>query len=327
MSKKANPTIIGLFFAIGLVLAVGGLLIFSSRSLFHPQYKTILYFNASLKGLNPGAPVKFRGVAIGSVVDILIRHNQATTDFSMPVVIAIDKKLAQIKSDEELRIGDKANLDRVIGEGLRARLDSESLVTGVLYVALDIIPNAPPPTFHQLTPEYQEIPTVPSDLQQFMAGVAHLDLQGLSEKLGGMLTRIDLLLSQLDMPAINAGITNLLGSANHLVTTPDLTNSLTSLRRTLDQADVLLQHVDSRVDPLVDSATNTLSDARKTLADLRVSLQNISDLLGPDSSVRPSLTQALEELGNASRSVADLADLLKRDPNALLVGRKSRDLP
>jgi paraquat-inducible protein B len=327
MSKKANPTIIGLFFAIGLVLAVGGLLIFSSRSLFHPQYKTILYFNASLKGLNPGAPVKFRGVAIGSVVDILIRHNQAATDFSMPVVIAIDKKLAQIKSDEELRIGDKANLDRVIGQGLRARLDSESLVTGVLYVALDIIPNAPPPTFHQLTPEYQEIPTVPSDLQQFMAGVAHLDLQGLSEKLGGILTHVDLLLRQLDMPAINAGITNLLGSANRLVTTPDLTNSLTSLRRTLDQADVLLQHVDSRVDPLVDSATDTLGDARKTLADLRVSLQNISDLLGPDSSVRPSLTQALEELGHASRSVADLADLLKRDPNALLVGRKSKDLP
>ena len=82
MSKKANPTIVGLFFAIGLALAVTGLLIFSSRSLFHPQHKTIVYFNASLKGLNPGAPVKFRGVTIGSVVDILIRHNQAATDFS-----------------------------------------------------------------------------------------------------------------------------------------------------------------------------------------------------------------------------------------------------
>ncbi len=56
MSKKANPTIIGLFFVIGLALCLGGLLIFSSRSLFHPQFKTIVYFNASLKGLNPGSP-------------------------------------------------------------------------------------------------------------------------------------------------------------------------------------------------------------------------------------------------------------------------------
>jgi paraquat-inducible protein B len=326
MSKKANPTIIGLFFAIGLVLGVAGLLVFSSRSLFHPQHKIILYFNASLKGLNPGAPVKFRGVTVGSVVDILIRHNQAADDFSMPVVIAIDKKLAQIKSDKELRIGDKSNLDQVILQGFRARLDSESLVTGVLYVALDVIPDAPPPIFHQLTQEYQEIPTVPSDMQQLMASVAHLNLQGLSEKLNGILTHADRTLGQLDMSGINAGLTNLLGSANKIVTAADLTNSLTSLRTALDRAGVLAQHVDGRVDLLVDSATNTLSDARKTLADLRVGLQSVSDLVGPDSALRPSLVQALDQLGNASRSVADLAEFLKRNPNALLVGKKSKEL-
>jgi paraquat-inducible protein B len=238
-----------------------------------------------------------------------------------------EPRVAQIKSDEQLRIGEKDHLDQIIAQGLRARLDSESLVTGVLYVAVDIIPDAPPPIFHQLNPEFQEIPTVPSDLQQLMASVAHLNLQGLSEKLGGILAHFDMILGQLDVPAINAGVTNLLGSASHVVTAPDLTNSLTSLRRTLDQAEVLVRHVDGRVDPLVDSATNTLSDARKTLADLRVSLQNISDLVGPDSAVRPGLARALEELGNASRSVADLADLLKRDPNALLVGRKSKEQP
>jgi len=327
MSKKANPTVIGLFFTIGLALGITGLLVFSSRSLFHPQHKTILYFNASLKGLNPGAPVKFRGVTVGSVVDILIRHNQAPDDFSMPVVIAIDKKLAQTKSDEQLRIGDKSSLDRVIRQGLRARLDSESLVTGVLYVALDIIPDAPPPTFHQLTPEYQEIPTVSSDLQQLMNGLAHLNLQDLSEQLGGILAHVDLILNQLDVPAINAGLTNFLGSANQVVTSPDLTNSLASLRKILDQARLLVQHVDGSVDPVVKSATNTLNEAQKTLADLRVGLQDISDLVGPDSSLRPSLAQALEELGSASLSVADLAELLKRNPNALLVGKKSKELP
>src|SRR6266567_3731277 len=86
MSKKPNPTSIGLFFVIGLALCVAGLLVFSSRSLFHPQQKCILYFNASLKGLNPGAPVKIRGVTVGSVVEILIRHNQAPDDFSMQFI-------------------------------------------------------------------------------------------------------------------------------------------------------------------------------------------------------------------------------------------------
>ena len=95
MSKKANPTSIGLFFIIGLALGLGGLVVFSTRGLFHPVQKDIVYFDASLKGLSPGAPVKYRGVTIGSVEEILIRHNQASNDFSMPVIIAIDKELAQ----------------------------------------------------------------------------------------------------------------------------------------------------------------------------------------------------------------------------------------
>ena len=155
MSKKANPTKIGFFFVFGLALGVAGLLIFGSRSVFHPRQKCILYFNASLKGLNPGAPVKFRGVTVGSVAEILIRHNQARDDFSMPVIIAIDKKLAQTKSDELLRFGDQSKVDRLVQQGFRGRLDSESLVTGVLYVGLELVSGAPAPILHQLTHEYR----------------------------------------------------------------------------------------------------------------------------------------------------------------------------
>src|SRR5881396_760921 len=62
MSKKANPTFVGLFIVLGLALGLVGLIIFSSGKLFSKQQRFILYFNASLKGLNPGAPVKLRGV-------------------------------------------------------------------------------------------------------------------------------------------------------------------------------------------------------------------------------------------------------------------------
>jgi paraquat-inducible protein B len=322
MSQKANPTSIGLFFVIGLALSVVALVIFSSRGLFHPQQKDILYFNASLKGLNPGAPVKFRGVTIGSVVEILIRHNQASNDFAMPVVIAIDKKLAQSKSDELLQIGVRSGLDQLIHQGLRGRLDAESLVTGVLYVGLDIVPNAPAPVYHQITPEYHEIPTAPADIQELLANLAHFDIRGISDKLNGLLTRLDTSLSQLNFAEINSGVTNLLSSANRLVRTPDLTNSITSLRHTLEQAGALLRRIDGRVDPLADSVTNTLFDAQKTLADLRVGIRNVSNLLGPNSTIPSDLKQALEELSNVCRAVADLAEFLHRNPNALLTGKK-----
>jgi paraquat-inducible protein B len=322
MSKKANPTSVGLFFVIGLVLGIAALLVFSSRSLFHPQQKSVLYFDATLKGLNPGAPVKFRGVTIGSVVEILIRHNQAENDFSMPVVIAIDKKLAQSKSDELLRIGDESSLEQLIRQGFRGRLESESLVTGVLYVGLEIVPNAPPPVFHQLKREYHEIPTLASQIQQLLANLSRVDIQGLSEKLSGLVTRLDTSFSQFDLSRINADVTSLLGSANRLVTTPDLTNSITGLKTTLDEAQRLLTRVDKQVDPVANSMTNTLYDAQKTLAEFRAAIQNVSALIGPDSAIPSDLSQALEDLGNAGHAVAGLAEFLKRNPNTLLIGRR-----
>jgi len=322
MSKKANPTSIGLFLILGLAAGLAAVLIFSSRSLFHPRQKVILYFDSSLKGLNPGAPVKFRGVPVGSVLEVLIRHNQASNDWSMPVLIAIDKKVAEAKSDVSLQIGDPDRLDRNIKQGFRGRLDAESLVTGVLYVDLAIVRDAPPPVFHQTTHEYDEIPTMPTEVQQLLANLGHLDVNRISENLNRLLTRLDSSLSQVSVSDINAGVTNLLVSANRLVESDDLTNSVAALKQMLVHADTLIRRIDSRIDPLADGVTNTLFDAQKTMAGLRVAIRNVSDMLDPDAPLRPDLIQALEELSNAGRSVADLAEFLKRNPQVLLTGRK-----
>jgi paraquat-inducible protein B len=321
MSKKASPTLVGLFIIVGLALAIAGVLVFSSGGLFRTQEKYILYFNVSLKGLDPGAPVKFRGVTIGKVLEVLIRHNQSKDDFAMPVIIAIDTKLTQRRSDEHIQFG-KDRLGYLIQEGFRARLDAESLVTGVLYIGMERPLNPPAPVFHQLKPEYPEIPTMPSQVQQLLASLDRVDLGGISEKLNAVLTHADTSLGQLNVAEINAGVTNLLGSANRVVTTPDLTNSFTSFRRALSQAEVLLKRVDGRVDPLADSVTNTLFDAQKTLAGLRVAVRNVADLLSPDSAIPPDLQQTLEELSSAGRAIADLAGFLERNPNALLAGKK-----
>ncbi len=320
--KKFNPTILGLFVVLGLALGVAGVVIFSSGTLFHPQQKAILYFDGSLKGLNAGAPVKFRGVTIGKVDQILIHHNQGREDFSMPVIVTIDKKLAQSKSDQELQVGSQTNLNLLINQGFRGRLDAESIVTGVLYVSLDMYPGVPPPVYHQLKPDYSEIPTIPSQVQKLLANLEHFDLPGISEKLTTLLAHLDTSLSQLNIPQLQSGVTNLLGTANKVLATPDLTNSIVALRRTLDRADRLLARIDGHVDPLADNLTNTLAEARKTLVELRRGIQNVSGLLGPDAALPSELTQALEQLSNASRAVADLAEFLQRNPDALIVGRK-----
>src|SRR5262245_6186744 len=154
MSKKVNPTTLGLFIISGVALGVIGLLLFSSSEMFSKTREAICYFNDSLNGLNEGAPVKYRGVTIGSVKRVMVRDNQATNDYAMPVIIELEAKLLQERLGEPTEVF----TDRVIAErirlGLRASLQTESLVTGVLYIDIRPNPNAPPPVFHQLKKVY-----------------------------------------------------------------------------------------------------------------------------------------------------------------------------
>ena len=304
MSKKANPTSIGLFIIIGLALAVVGLIIFSSGKMFSKQHRFVLYFNASLKGLNPGAPVKWRGVTIGSVADVLISHNQKTTDFSMPVIIQVDENLLQSKSDRQVELSSGTLFEDLIKQGLRGRLDAESLVTGVLYVELAVMSDAPPPVYHQLTREYPEIPTVPTTIQELLSNLASFDVPGLSEKLNNLLDRLDETVSELHMRELSIGMTNLLATLDRVAGYPDLTNSLTNLRLALEDARGLVRKLDGRVDPLAESVTTTLNQAQQTLAELRQGVEYLSGIvartLRNSSNAIPTPSSAARESSSPS---------------------------
>src|SRR5215510_2844042 len=126
MSKKANPTVVGAFILIGLVLGVAGLIVFSSSNLFSKKERFIMYFENSMKGMNVGAPVQYRGVTVGSVVEIFIAHHQATNDFAMPLVVEIDETLLLEKTDRRI-VSLRETLKDRVARGLRARMDAASL--------------------------------------------------------------------------------------------------------------------------------------------------------------------------------------------------------
>jgi paraquat-inducible protein B len=299
MSKKASPTAIGIFIFIGLILGVGGLLLFSSSKFFTPTAKFIIYFENTLSGLNEGAPVKYRGVPIGSVSRVMIHFNQATNDDTMPVIIELQEDLIRKRLVGATIFRSVKDLGEEVRKGLRARLETESFVTGVLYVNLEVEQSPPPPVYHQLKPIYQEIPSRPTEIQHLMKSLAKLDLNTL---------------------VTNAN--TLLKSANQVVASPELTNAFTSLNEALKQYQLLGAKVNNRLDPLADSATNTLDQLNRTLVQARGAMQNFGALLAADSPLRNELAVALDQLAEASQSVSTLADYLHDHPNALLVGRK-----
>ena len=323
MSKKANATYVGAFIAAGVALGVACLLIFSSTRLFTRTVRCILYFQGSLNGLSEGAPVKYRGVTIGSVAKVMIHYNESTNDYAMPVLVDIQQNLLSERMENASLFENQKDFEAAVRRGLRGTLEAESFVTGVLYVGLNFEPNAPPPVFHQLVPKYAEIPTRPTEIQQLLDNLAHIDFKGLEDRLSSLLTRLDSAIGSLNVGALSGGFTNLLVSLNRLANSPEITNTLVSIQGTMGEYKRLGENLNSRVDPLASGITNTLAEADQTLAQLRSAVQQIGGFVAPDSPLQNELSLALEQLAAASQSVAALADFLKRHPNALITGRQS----
>jgi paraquat-inducible protein B len=96
-----------------------------------------------------------------------------------------------------------------------------------------------------------------------------------------------------------------------------------ALRTTLDQSRVLAQKLNSRVDPLADSVTNTLAEADRALTQARGAAENLRIQLGPDAPLPANLDQTLRQLSEAVQSLSTLLELLEQHPNALISGRQN----
>ena len=323
MSKKINTASIGLFIVAGIALGVIGLLLFSSSKLFSRTDDMIAYFDNSLNGLNEGAPVKYRGVTIGHVKRVMIRFNQATDDFALPVILEVERNLLRRRlGDESVDVFTRHAVESSVRNGLRASLQTNSLVTGVLFVGLDFQPHAPPPLFHQLRKLYVEVPSVPTDVQQLMNNLASLDLKGIEKNLNALLINLNTSVGSLHLAEIHEDITRVLGSVDRLVSSPDLKNDLIAMHRTLDQYRLLGEKLNNRVDPLADDVTKTLAEADRALVQVRGAAQNVRLQLAPDAPLPNDLDQTLRQLSEAVQSLSSLLDFLRQHPNALITGRE-----
>ncbi|ETW94026.1 MAG: mammalian cell entry protein [Candidatus Entotheonella factor] len=164
MMKKANPAVIGGFVIGAVCLVIVGILMLSSGQLFKEKLTYVLYFGSSVEGLQRGAPVKFRGVKVGTVSNIVVEFdiNNAESSARTPVYIQLNTSgMREAKMSMDSTPDAQEVVALLVERGLRASLVSQSFVTGQLVVNLDFHPKTKP-RFTGFSKEVPELPTLQS---------------------------------------------------------------------------------------------------------------------------------------------------------------------
>jgi paraquat-inducible protein B len=324
MSIRANPTAIGLFFLGALAIAVIGTALLASATWFQQRTTFMSFFPESVNGLENGAPVKFQGVPVGSVTGINIRIDQRDNSFQVPVEYEIDLPRLTTPRGTYVNLGDTAVLRQQIAKGLRAQLQMESLVTGVLYLELSYRTDSTPPKLEEDPTLWPEIPTSPSLMSAIGGGAGSI----LSE-LMKILNKVNGMLGEVNMREINAAVVKSAKAVEDVVNSPDLRATLrqmpgatAQLNATLAEAQKLANRATVAIDPMQTQITGVSTEAISTLQSLRKTLDETHGLLSADTGPGYALTGALKSLREAADALRVLINSLEQNPDMLIRGKK-----
>ena len=254
---------------------------------FEQTEQYLLKFTDSVRGLSIGAPVEFKGLLIGHVIDIGIEFNWDTQEVFVPVKIEVEGgRLAKVASGMNDGHTDRV-IHQLVRRGLRAQLQSGNLITGQLFIALDFFDQVPKAQVES-TQGIEIIPTHPTTM-----GALTLQASSILNQLKS------LPLHKLSMTALHA-----------LDSITDTGNQLNQLG---SQLNILL-----RSKHIQRSLRNT-DEATRSAKKL---VKNMNTLVDQDSPTLLELRRAIKDLSEAAKSVRGFADQLERQPDSLLRGKR-----
>jgi paraquat-inducible protein B len=323
MSTKVSPTLIGAFVIGAVALIVIAILLLGSGRLFRQTRDFVLYFDNSVNGLRVGAPVKFKGVEVGSVKDIRLQLEKGAEVNKIPVIIEIDlEKLTLRGATPEIAV-DREAFHKAVVEGFRGQLAMESLVTGVLYVALDFFPGTPINFVQQenVNNRYPEIPTLPTSLEL---------AKGAVERILNKLEEVDFkrLIDSLTKTSDEAGqlvkvnsptVKSILQSVDQAM--PQLRGAILDFRTLTATANNNVTNVSADLHQTLTAAHSAIEQIAATMKEAETTIISVRATVDPDSPTFYELTKSLREVSGAASSIRLLADSLDRNPQAPILGK------
>ncbi|MCZ6813974.1 MAG: MlaD family protein [Alphaproteobacteria bacterium] len=260
-----------------------------SESQITEKVSYLVHFDASVRGLSVGAPVEFRGIKIGSVRDIALNVNLQTLHVRVAVFIDIEpQRVLRNAQLNAKRPSHYVAMNGLVKKGLRAQLQTGSLLTGQKLISLDFHPERPTKELIQ-GGQYPEIPSIPSTVQQITESATRL-------------------LAKLEKLPIDVLIA-------------DLRGVIRSMDGTVKEARIFVSGIKGATGELLRVIIQVAVAAKSMIGRAEKALASVDSLTGDNSEVRQQLATMLQELTDASRSIRQLADFLERHPEALIKGK------
>jgi paraquat-inducible protein B len=311
--RAAKPIAVGSFVFGGLALGVLAVVLFGGMHLFSKTVRVVVFFNGSIAGLNAGAPVTFKGMRVGRVEEMRLDVDALHQASWLPVYLDLD--LSQVSWTNGSPAATHADLQRAVDAGLRAQLVPQSLVSGELYVNLDLLPQTAARLTHRPNEAF-EIPSIPSDMQDLEEQFRQLNLPEL-----GLQTRKTLLSMQHLLEELQSKVGPLAGSLHDTASTTaaavrrlqtDATRTLADIDRLANEGRRQIAVNGPELDKLLQHATQTADHADAMVASL-------NEMTSPRSPLREDLQASLRDLAASASSLRDLTHDLDRNPLGTLL--------
>jgi ABC-type transporter Mla subunit MlaD len=322
MEESTGYRRLGLFIVVSVTVLGAAIFVLGARDWFQPSFTFETYFNNSIAGLDLGAPVRFRGVPLGQVTQILT--SAATYERDVPLDKRREYIVVRVKVNVSAREAVQMRQDAVAlsRRGLRAQTQLAG-ITGQQYLALDFMdPRKYPPLEFGWTPRYTYLPSAPSSVgeivskaQSFLAGLNEADIKQLGQNLNRLVSDVDNKLGQLPLAELSASAQNILtnadatlGRINSAATHLDSLVGDPALPETLQNIQVLSDHLrkmsdDGDLDRLVTGMDQTAERLQIMLGDNQYDVRVI-----------------VQDLRVTASNLRTLSETIKRDPAGVLLG-------
>lgn len=320
--SKPKSIAIGAFIVGAIILVFAALLFFSGGQLFSHKERVIMYFEGSVQGLQAGAPIKLKGVVLGEITDIQINFQSDDKN----VLTAVTAELALQRINRKGANVDRNFFEDAITRGLRAQLNYQSFLTGLLYVELDFFPNMPT-QIYGFQNDILELPTIGTEFEEISKNLQELNIKGLIENLEKLSENIAKLVAS---DAVEQTLGSIKNAANSIDQTAidlriDINKTSHDLSKTSDELTLLLKSFNQQAPVIARNLNTTLVQLQQSLDQFKTTAQTLDNTFTEDSPLVYQLNRTLKDISRSANALNNLSDTLEQQPEALLRGKKMLD--